>query len=53
VRLSALTSASSFGVLALSGIPVVRALGVTVAAMVLVALLVIELEHLSPLASRR
>jgi predicted exporter len=50
VRLSALTTAASFGVLALSGIPVVRALGVTVTAMVLVALLVIELEHLSPLA---
>jgi predicted exporter len=49
VRLSALTTAASFGVLALSGIPVVRALGVTVTAMVVVALLVIELEHLSPL----
>lgn len=50
VRLSALTTAASFGVLALSGIPVVRALGVTVTAMVIAALVVIELEHLSPLA---
>lgn len=49
VRLSALTTAASFGVLALSGIPVVRALGVTVMSMVLVALLFIELEHLSSL----
>lgn len=52
VRLSALTTATSFGVLALSGIPVVRALGVTVAAMVIAALVVIELEHLSPLAKK-
>jgi predicted exporter len=51
VRMSALTTAASFGVLALSGIPVVRALGITVAAMVLVALVVIELEHLRPLAA--
>jgi predicted exporter len=50
VRMSALTTAASFGVLALSGIPVVRALGLTVAAMVVTALLVIELEHLKPLA---
>lgn len=49
VRVSALTTAASFGVLALSGIPVVRALGVTVAAMVVVALLAIEFEHLSAL----
>ena len=49
VRLSALTTAASFGVLALSGIPVVRALGITVAAMVVAALLAIELEHLRPL----
>ncbi len=49
VRVSALTAASSFGVLALSGIPVVRALGSTVALMVIVALLVIELEHLATL----
>jgi len=52
VRLSALTTAASFAVLALSGIPVVRALGLTVATMVLAALLVIELEHLRPLAER-
>jgi predicted exporter len=52
VRLSALTTASSFGVLALSGIPVVRALGITVAAMVVAALVVIELEHLAPLARK-
>ncbi|HUR59453.1 MAG TPA: hypothetical protein VM029_17180, partial [Opitutaceae bacterium] len=50
VRMSALTTAASFGVLATSGIPVVRALGLTVMTMVLAALLVIELEHLSPLA---
>ena len=52
VRLSALTTGASFGVLALSGIPVVRALGITVAMMVFAALLVIELEHLSPLAKK-
>ena len=52
VRLSALTTAASFGVLALSGIPVVRALGLTVALMVLAALLVIELEQLAPLGKK-
>jgi predicted exporter len=52
VRLSALTTAASFGVLALSGIPVVRALGITVASMVVGALIVIELEHLTPLARK-
>ena len=52
VRLSALTTAASFGVLALSGIPVVRALGSTVAIMVISALLVIELEHLSGLGKK-
>lgn len=52
VRLSALTTAASFGVLALSGIPVVRALGLTVSLMVLTALLVIEFEHLSPLGKK-
>jgi predicted exporter len=52
VRLSALTTAASFGVLALSGIPVVRALGVTVALMVVVALLVIEFEHLAALGKK-
>ncbi|HRE83427.1 MAG TPA: MMPL family transporter [Opitutaceae bacterium] len=49
VRVSGLTTAASFGVLALSSIPVVRALGITVASMVIFALLVIELEHLSGL----
>lgn len=52
VRLSALTTAASFGVLALSGIPVVRALGSTVALMVIAALAVIELEHLSKLGRK-
>jgi predicted exporter len=52
VRMSALTAAASFGVLALSGIPVVRALGSTVALMVIVALLVIEFEHLSALGKK-
>ena len=52
VRLSALTTAASFGVLALSEIPVVRALGATVALMVLAALLVIELEHLAVLGRK-
>lgn len=52
VRMSALTTAASFGVLALSGIPVVRALGSTVALMVLAALLLIEFEHLSVLGKK-
>jgi predicted exporter len=52
VRLSALTAAASFGVLALSGIPVVRALGVTVALMVVVSLVLIEFEHLSVLGKK-
>jgi predicted exporter len=52
VRVSALTTAASFGVLALSGIPVVRALGLTVALMVITALLVIEFEHLSSLGKK-
>ncbi|MBI3885559.1 MAG: MMPL family transporter [Opitutae bacterium] len=52
VRLSALTTAASFGVLALSGIPVVRALGTTVALMVVAALLVIEFEHLAGLKGK-
>jgi predicted exporter len=52
VRMSALTTAASFGVLALSGIPVVRALGLTVSLMVLTALLVIEFEHLSSLGRK-
>ncbi len=49
VRLSALTAAASFGVLALSGIPVVSALGSTVALMVVAALVTIEFEHLAAL----
>jgi predicted exporter len=52
VRLSALTAAVSFGVLALSGIPVVRALGSTVALMVVAALVLIEFEHLSVLGKK-
>ena len=52
VRMSAFTTAASFGVLALSGIPVVRALGLTVALMVVVALLMIELEHLAALGRK-
>jgi predicted exporter len=52
VRLSALTAAASFGVLALSGIPVVRALGSTVALMVVVALLMIEFEYLAVLGKK-
>lgn len=52
VRISALTTAASFGVLALSGIPVVRALGLTVALMVLAAMLIIELEHLAGLGRK-
>jgi hypothetical protein len=53
VRLSALTTAASFAALTASGIPVVRALGVTVFGMVVLALLMIELEHLSPLGRDR
>jgi predicted exporter len=52
VRLSALTAAASFGVLALSGIPVVHALGTTVALMVITALLLIEFEHLAALGKK-
>ena len=52
VTMSALTTAASFGVLALSGIPAVRALGSTVAAMVLVALLLIEFEQLAVLGKK-
>jgi predicted exporter len=52
VRLSALTAAASFGVLALSGIPVVRALGSTVALMVVAALVMIEFEHLAALGKK-
>jgi predicted exporter len=53
VRLSALTTAASFGVLATSGIPVVRALGMTVALMVLLSLAMIECEQLSGLGRKR
>lgn len=52
VRMSALTTAASFGVLALSGIPVVHALGATVALMVITALLLIEFEHLASLGKK-
>jgi predicted exporter len=51
VRLSALTAIASFGALACSGIPVVRALGETVACMVLAALLAIEFEHFNTFSS--
>ena len=50
IRLSALSTATSFGVLAFSHIPVIHALGLTVAAIVLTALLTVELE---PLGRRR
>jgi predicted exporter len=53
VRLSALCTAASFGVLSLSAIPVVHALGETVASMVVAALLVIEFEHFAPIAEKR
>lgn len=46
VRLSALCAAASFGVLAASRIPVIHALGATVALIVLTALAAIELEPL-------
>jgi len=44
IRPSALTTAASFGVLALSQIPVVSALGLSVALIVLAALAIVELE---------
>jgi predicted exporter len=47
IRLSGLTTAASFGVLALSHIPVVAALGTTVTLIVLAALLIVELEPLA------
>ena len=46
IRLSALTTAASFGVLGLSNIPVVASLGATVALIVLTALFIVELESL-------
>ncbi|MGH7944534.1 MAG: MMPL family transporter [Opitutaceae bacterium] len=49
VRLSAFCTAASFGVLGFSRIPVIHALGLTVALIVLTALAVVELE---PLARR-
>ncbi len=49
VRLSALTTAASFAVLACSSIPVVSALGLTVCAMVLGAWLTLESGLLGPL----
>lgn len=50
IRLSALCTASSFGVLGFSRIPVIHALGMTVALIVVTALVAVELE---PLARRR
>jgi predicted exporter len=49
IRLSGLSTAASFGVLAFSRIPVIHALGLTVASIVLTALVAVELE---PLARR-
>ncbi|HTO02552.1 MAG TPA: MMPL family transporter, partial [Opitutus sp.] len=49
IRLSALSTATSFGVLSFSQIPVIHALGLTVALIVLTALAAVELE---PLARR-
>ncbi len=49
IRLSALCTAASFGVLSLSRTPVLHALGLTVALIVLTALVAVELE---PLARR-
>ena len=46
VRLSACSTAASFGVLATSGIPVIHALGVTVSLIVLTALTFVEVESL-------
>jgi predicted exporter len=47
IRLSALTTAASFGVLAASRIPVVAALGTTVTLIVCTALVAVELEPLA------
>jgi predicted exporter len=47
IRLSAASALASFGVLAFSHIPVISALGLTVALIVLTALIVIELEPLT------
>ncbi|MBC7368703.1 MAG: hypothetical protein H7343_18160 [Undibacterium sp.] len=51
IRLSALCTAASFGVLALSHIPVVAALGLTVTIIVLCALALVELLPLAERAS--
>lgn len=48
VRLSALSTAASFGVLGLSRIPVIHALGVTVTLIVVVALLAVECGRFLP-----
>ena len=48
IRLSALTTAISFGVLSLSQIPVVAALGSSVSLIVMFALLIVELEPFMP-----
>lgn len=48
VRLSALTTAASFGVLAFSRIPAVASLGLTVTLIVLVALLTVEARSFRP-----
>lgn len=55
IRLSALTTGASFGVLALSQIPVVKALGTTVALIVVTALIAVELMPLArrPVSSGR
>lgn len=50
IRLSGVTTATSFGILALSAIPVVKALGLTVALIVVTALVAVELL---PLARKR
>ncbi|HEX2852778.1 MAG TPA: MMPL family transporter [Opitutaceae bacterium] len=50
IRLSALSTAASFGVLGFSRIPVIHALGMTVALIVVTALLVVEIE---PFTRRR
>jgi len=53
IRLSALCTAASFGVLACSSIPVVSALGVTVALIVLTALAVVELRRVAKTAGMK
>lgn len=55
IRVSALSTAASFGALSLSRIPVVSALGVSVALIVFMALLIVETEPLlfSPASRRR